>query len=105
MLRVLVLVAAMLAFTAALIVVAFVPLHWPLLLWSGVILGGILFERGRYGAARARPVGGGWRETPERFHDDASGRIMVVWFDPATGARRYVAADDPPVAPANDLQQ
>jgi hypothetical protein len=104
MLRTLVLVAAMLAFTAALIVAAFVPLQWPLLVWTGVILAGILLERGRYGGARPRPVGGHWRETPERFVDDASGCVMVVWFDPATGARRYVAADESANACANELQ-
>ena len=103
MLRTLVLVAAMLAFTGGLIVVAFVPLQWPLLVWTGVILAGILLESGRYGGARPRPVGGRWRETPERFVDDASGRVTVVWFDPATGARRYIATDKSANARANEL--
>jgi len=104
MLRTLVLVAAMLAFTAALIVVAFVPLQWPLVVWTGVMLGGILFERGRYGAARARPIGTGWRKTPERFIDSTSGRVMTVWFNATTGERRYVEADSTFNAPANELQ-
>jgi hypothetical protein len=104
MLRTLVLVVAMLAFTAALIVVAFVPLQWPLLVWTGVALAGILFERGRYGAARSRPTGDAWGETPERFFDDASGRVMVVWFNAKTGERRYVDPTESVIAPANELQ-
>ncbi|WP_267387755.1 hypothetical protein [Sphingomonas sp. GC_Shp_3] len=103
MLRTLVLVAAMLAFTAALIVVSFVPLQWPLLVWTGVALFGILFERARYGSARRQPTGNTWRETPERFVDDASGRVMVVWFDAVTGERRYVDTAEQHNATANDL--
>ena len=63
---------------------------WPSLLVTVVLLIGILFERARYGAAQRRPIDGGWQETPERFIDDESGRPVTVWFDPATGARRYV---------------
>ncbi|RZF63123.1 hypothetical protein EWE75_17555 [Sphingomonas populi] len=104
MLRVFVTVAAMLAFTVALVVVVLAPLQWPVLIWTGVVLAGVLFERARYGAARAAPVGGDWRETPERFIDDASGKVMVVWVSPSSGERRYVAADDDVNAPANELQ-
>jgi len=63
---------------------------WPSLLVATLFLIGILFERVRYGAAQRRPVGGGWQETTERFIDDESGRPITVWFDPATGERRYV---------------
>jgi len=94
MLRTLVLVVAMLAFTAALIGTAIDLGVWPSLVASGVLLAGTLFERRRYGASQARPAGGGWRETGERFVDDASGRPVTVWYNGATGERRYVDADD-----------
>ena len=104
MLRVFVTVAAMLAFTAALIAVAFAPSQWPVLVWTGMVLAGVLFERARYGAARGAPVGGDWRETPERFIDDASGKVMVVWISPGSGERRYVEDGKPVNAFANELQ-
>lgn len=90
MLRTFVLVAAMLAFTAALYGLVIDPAVWPALLVSGLVLAGILFERARYGAAQRPPVESGWHETTERFIDDASGRPITVWFNPATGERRYV---------------
>ncbi|AOH82928.1 hypothetical protein AWL63_01980 [Sphingomonas panacis] len=104
MLRVFVTVAAMVAFTVALIVVVMVPSQWPVLIWTGVVLAGVLFERARYGAARERPVGGDWRPTPERFIDDASGKVMVVWISPSSGERRYVEDGAPINALANKLQ-
>jgi len=104
MLRVFVTVAAMMAFTVALIVVVLVPSQWPVVIWAGVVLAGVLFERARYGAARERPVGGDWRETPERFIDDASGKVMVVWVSPGSGERRYVADGERINALANELQ-
>jgi len=103
MLRVFVTVAAMLAFTVALVVVVLLPSQWPVLIWTGVVLAGVLFERERYGAGRERPVGGDWRETPERFIDDASGKVMVVWVSPSSGERRYVAEDGGVNAFANEL--
>jgi hypothetical protein len=90
MLRTLVLVAAMLAFTAALYGAVIDPAVWPALPMLGLVLAGILFERARYGAVQRRPVESGWQQTSERFIDDASGRAVTVWFNPATGERRYV---------------
>lgn len=44
-----------------------------------------------YGNSAARPpLGGNWRATDERFVDPESGKLVTVWFDPATGERRYV---------------
>jgi hypothetical protein len=43
-----------------------------------------------YGRAEARPFGGTWRPTDEKFVDPESGELVSVWFDPATGERRYV---------------
>ena len=69
-------------------------------------IGAIAFERMRYRSESAEPVtqppsraGGdpagtalppGFRRTDERFLDPSTGVLMRVWFDPATGERRYV---------------
>lgn len=90
MLRTFLLVAAMLFFTAAVLGAVMDPAVWPTLVVATIMLCGILFERRRYGAARPEPVEGGWRETSERFIDDASGRPVTVWYNDATGERRYV---------------
>ncbi len=44
-----------------------------------------------YGRVIGRPPGGNWRRTDERFVDPASGKLVTVWYDPATGERRYVS--------------
>jgi hypothetical protein len=92
MLRTFVLVVVALMFTAALFGAVVDPGVWPMAFVSGVFLAGIVFERRRYGASQPRPVDVAWRETSERFIDDASGREVVVWFNSETGARRYVDA-------------
>jgi hypothetical protein len=51
----------------------------------------------RYGAVQRAPQGPDWRETSERFIDDASGKPVSVWFDAKTGERRYVAMEHPDV--------
>ena len=97
MLRTFILVIAMLLFTGALIGVVVDPAVWPTLIAATVVLAGILFERRRYGMAQAKPTGGAWRETSERFVDDASGRPVTVWYNDVTGERRYVDPEgDPP---------
>ena len=98
MLRTFVLMVAMLLFTAALIGVVVDPGVWPTLIFAALVLAGILFERRRYGAAEARPTGGAWRETGERFVDDVSGRPVTVWYNEGTGERRYVDPDGAPPA-------
>lgn len=66
----------------------------------------IVFERMRYRSETSEPVmqppsraGGdpagtalpaGFRRTDERFVDPSTGVLMRVWFDPATGERRYL---------------
>jgi len=50
-----------------------------------------------YGRANGRPVGSGWRPTDEKFVDPETGRLVTVWFDPASGERRYV--DESEAAP------
>jgi len=93
MLRTFILVIAMLLFTAAVIGAVIDPAVWPTLIVVAAVLAGILFERRRYGASQAKPDGIGWRETSERFVDDASGRPVTVWYNDATGERRYVDPD------------
>ncbi|WP_242126438.1 hypothetical protein [Sphingobium sp. Sx8-8] len=84
-------VALALLFAAvALVCVAMNLAAWPTLLPVGLFLAGTLFERARYGRASAEPSGPGWTRTQERFVDDASGRVMTVWFNSQTGERRYV---------------
>ena len=89
-LRTIVMVIAAIAFTGALAGTLVDAGVWPSLLVAGIFLFGTAFERVRYGAAQRRPTGGIWQETDERFIDDETGRPVTVWFDPTTGARRYV---------------
>ena len=44
-----------------------------------------------YRAPAAMPVDPGWRPTAERFLDEDTDHALVVWFNPSTGERRYVA--------------
>jgi len=68
-----------------------------LLVMSGVFLLGTALERAGYGrAAPAPPTETGWRETSERFIDPETGRLVSVWFDAASGQRRYVDEGSPP---------
>ena len=44
-----------------------------------------------YGAlVRRPPLYGNWRPTGEKFVDPASGKPVEVWFDEASGERKYV---------------
>ncbi|MFA5964657.1 MAG: hypothetical protein WC804_11625 [Sphingomonas sp.] len=106
-LRTIVLIVAAIAFVGALAGTLVDTGVWPSLVASGVLLFGIAFERVRYGAAQRRPAGDSWQETPERFIDDETGRPVTVWFNPASGERRYVDSSDPSTlnALANELQR
>ncbi len=55
-----------------------------------VIVIGVAFERATYKAIEARPLGAGWTRTPERFVDDASGKMVTVYVQTKTGERKYV---------------
>jgi hypothetical protein len=54
-----------------------------------VIILGTLFERWRY-TQTGRPLNGRWQPTGERFADPTTGKNMEVFYDPASGERRYV---------------
>ena len=43
-----------------------------------------------YGAPTRSRSNTGMRPTDERFVDPETGHLVTVWFDPATGERRYV---------------
>lgn len=57
-----------------------------ILIGAGLVALYFAFDRRRYTGAGG---GAGARPTPEVFRDPASGRLMRVWLDPATGAREY----------------
>jgi hypothetical protein len=61
-----------------------------LLIVGAIALVSVLLERS-YGRLVRRPLGGNWRPTDEKFVDPESGELVVVWMDPVTGERRYVA--------------
>jgi hypothetical protein len=56
-----------------------------------ILLLGLLFERYVYKPVRPQPPGPGWDRTAEKFVDPRSGRTVVVYYNPRTGERRYVA--------------
>jgi hypothetical protein len=68
------------------------PAAGMLAVWAVIFLGGLAVERWRYkkllGAA---PPGPDWQATEERFVDPETGRLVTVYFQPATGERRYIA--------------
>lgn len=65
---------------------------WPMLLVAGLFVAGTVFERFHYRGSEA--MDGDWQPTSEKFLDEESGRPVTVWFNPTTGARRYVEAGE-----------
>ena len=63
----------------------------PLALWGAILGGGVLVERWRYQRLAEDRPGRDWQATPERFVDPETGRLVTVFFNSATGERRYVA--------------
>jgi hypothetical protein len=55
-----------------------------------VLVIGVVFERATYKAIDIKSPGAGWSRTPERFVDDASGKMVTVYVQAATGERKYV---------------
>jgi hypothetical protein len=66
----------------------------PLAVWGAILAGGVLVERWRYQLLAEDRPGRDWQATPERFVDPETGRLVTVFFNPATGERRYVADDE-----------
>lgn len=94
MLRIVLLVLSGLAFAAA--VVGLWPdgrQTWAPAVVTGIVFLGIVFENFRYKRLQRGVPGGGWQDTGERFVDPESGETVSVWFDPASGERRYVSGE------------
>lgn len=76
---------------------------FPLAIWLGLfgvmLVGGILVERGRYKPAAPERPGPGWIATDERFIDPQTGKEVTVYYQPASGERRYVARNSAPRSP------
>jgi hypothetical protein len=68
----------------------------PAAIAPGLLLLALLFERFVYKPIRSEAPGAGWNRTDEQFIDPPSGRHVVVYYNPRTGERRYVAE---PAAP------
>ena len=62
-----------------------------LAVWAAIFLVGLLVERWRYKRLGAAPPGPDWQQTDERFVDPETGKLVTVYFHPATGERRYIA--------------
>ncbi|WP_114226690.1 MULTISPECIES: hypothetical protein [Sphingomonas] len=56
----------------------------------------VLLERRYRHPAAGAPLGPGWTRTGERFVDPETGLLTEVWFERASGERRYVAVADQP---------
>lgn len=67
---------------------------FPLAVWGAIWAGSVLIERWRYRPLTDNHPGHGWQATPERFVDPESGRMVTVFFNPATGERRYIVYQD-----------
>jgi hypothetical protein len=59
--------------------------------FGAVLVVAVLVERYIYKPIGNEPPGPGWDKTAERFADPRSGKDVTVYFNPATGQRRYVA--------------
>ena len=58
--------------------------------WGAALVLLILCERVIYKRTLPAKPGPGWQRTAERFVDDATGKPVTVYIEPATGERAYV---------------
>lgn len=65
-----------------------------LLIVGGTITAGTLLERVVYKPLQREKPGTGWVKTAERFVDPDTGQLVDVFYNPATGERKYVT--EPP---------
>lgn len=64
---------------------------WPAVILIGAVVFVTAFIEPVYGKLVPRPpLSTDWPPTGEKFIDPASGKPVEVWFDPSTGARKYV---------------
>ena len=59
--------------------------------WGLILLIGLAIERWRYKPLTERSPGPDWTATDERFVDPETGKLVRVYYHPASGERRYVA--------------
>src|SRR5436189_4661907 len=59
--------------------------------WALILIIGLLIERWRYKPLAERSPGPDWTVTDERFVDPETGKLVTVYYHPASGERRYVA--------------
>jgi hypothetical protein len=80
------------AFAAVAVGAPFGLVFW-LAMVGAALVGGLLFERGRYKPATRERPGQGWVATDERFIDPQTGDEVTVYYQPASGERRYVTSE------------
>jgi hypothetical protein len=81
----------LLAGGGALAMLGAVPAAVGLTVWGLILIVGLLIERWRYKPLAERSPGPDWTATDERFVDPETGKLVTVYYHPATGERRYVA--------------
>ena len=59
--------------------------------FGALLFVGLVFERWRYKPLTGDRLGPDWVATDERFIDPETGKLVTVYYHPATGERRYVA--------------
>ena len=59
---------------------------------GAVLIVALLVERWRYKSLSGARPGPEWIVTDERFVDPETGKLVTVYFNPATGERRYFSA-------------
>jgi hypothetical protein len=75
----------------ALAMLGAVPAAVGLTAWGLILIVGLVIERWRYKPLAERSPGPDWTATDERFVDPETGKLVTVYYHPATGERRYVA--------------
>ena len=58
--------------------------------FGALLFVGLVFERWRYKPLSDARLGPGWIATDERFVDPETGKLVTVYYHPATGERRYI---------------
>jgi hypothetical protein len=81
----------LLAGGGALAMLGAMPAAVGLTVWGLILIVGLLIERWRYKPLAERSPGPDWTATDERFVDPETGKLVTVYYHPATGERRYVA--------------
>lgn len=66
------------------------PSAFACLIWGGLIVAGVVFERVYYKPLEHAAPPGNWVRTSERFIDEETREPVTVWLDPETGERKYV---------------